>query len=170
MKVKYDVSGVESGQDFTPVKPGMYHAKIAEINPRDGKHGNMLEIVFTVEADSKGNKKVEGVGSKLWTYIYTDHEPTAFRLRELLEAVGKTEKGGKKGEKGTLDTDKMIGMDLQVRVKSDTNLDGDYRPAVGKLLSMADDETSGEEEEEEDEEEEEEEEEEEKPRKKKRKK
>ncbi len=149
MKVKYDVSGVESGQDFKPVKPGMYRAKIAEVNPRDGQHGNMLEIVFTVTADSKGDKKVEGVGSKLWTYIYTDYEPQAWRLREFLEAVGKTEKGGKKGEKGTIDTDKMVGMELQVRAKSDTNLDGDYRPAVGKILSLADDETVGEEQDEE---------------------
>lgn len=130
-KVKYNVSGVDSS-DFTPVKPGMYRAKIEEINDWSGQYGAGMEVVLTVVSDSQGKKKdVEGIGSKLWTYIYLDHEPSAFRLAEFIRAIALK-------DSGTLDTEKQVGKEVQVRVKSDRNEDGEYRPRVGKLLPLAD--------------------------------
>lgn len=132
-KVKYNVKGVDTSGDFTPVKPGMYRAKIEEINDWSGQFGAGMEVVLSVTSDSKGKKKdVEGIGSKLWTYIYFDHEPSAFRLAEFIKALGLK-------ETGTLDTDKMVGKEVQVRVKPDRNEEGDYRPRVGKLLALAED-------------------------------
>jgi hypothetical protein len=153
-KVKYDVTNVEEAPEFKPVKPGMYKAKIEEINDWKGGHGPGLEVVLTVVSDSKGKKKdIEGIGSKLWTYIYLEYEPTAWKLAEFINALGAK-------AKGTLDTDKLAGTELQVRVKPDRNEDGEYRPRVGKLLALGespeDDEAEEEEEPDESEAEEEE--------------
>lgn len=139
-KVKYNVKGVDSsGGDFEKAKPGMYIAEIAEINDRESSSGNgaMLEVVFKIKSDSKGKKKdIAGIGSQVWHYVLLEHEPSAFRLREFLEAIGKVQ--GKKGEVGTLDTDKLIGLELQVQLKSDKDQDGEYRPRVGKVLGLSD--------------------------------
>lgn len=161
-KIKYNVKGVDaSGGDFEKAKPGMYIAEIAEVNERDSKSGNgaMLEIVFKIKSDSKGKKKgIVGIGSQVWHYVMLEHEPSAFRLREFLEAIGKVQ--GKKGEAGTLDTDKLVGLELQVQLKPDRDQDGEYRPKVGKVLGLSDtasDEDEDEDGEEEDDEESEEE-------------
>lgn len=154
-KIKYNVKGVDSSGGDKPeqAKPGMYQAEIVEINERDSKSGNgaMLEVVFKIVSDSKGKKKnIAGINSKVWHYVMLEHEPSAFRLREFLEAIGKVK--GKKGETGSLDIDSLIGTVLQVQLKSDRDQDGDYRPKVGKVLELAADAGDDEEEPDEDDE------------------
>lgn len=158
MRVKYNVKGVESQGDFTPVKPGLYRAKVEEINPwekkeADGGHGKGMEVVLVVTANSAGSKKnVEGIGSKLWRYLYLDYEPTASMLREFLEATAVVD--GSKGESGTLDTNKIVGTEVLVRVKSDKDQDGEYRPKIGRIMKLDADASEGEPEDEPEEEEE----------------
>jgi hypothetical protein len=135
VKVKYDVSGVEVQGDFKPVQPGLYRAKVEEINEWSGQYGAGAEVVLSVTARSDGTKKdLEGLGSKLWTYIYFDHEPTAFKWAEFLASVGAP-------PKGTFDSAKIAGkVEVLVRVKGDKDRDTDeYRPKVAKLLPLPED-------------------------------
>lgn len=132
-KLKYDVSGVEPGDSLNHAKPGMYRAKVKEVTAKDSKSsGNpMLEIVFEVLPKKKKYAQV-------WYYIVTGGDnPQEGRLREFLEAVGEVKKGAKKA-KGALDPDKLVGTEVQIQLKSDTDQDGDYRPRVGKVLGTED--------------------------------
>jgi hypothetical protein len=98
MRVKYDVRGVESGD--RPVLPaGVYTGKItqADVTKPDGKD-QRIELVITV--NENGNE------FKLYEYVNLESKSAAWKLRELLEAVEAV--SGKKGESGTLDTDKML--------------------------------------------------------------
>ena len=57
------------------------------------------------------------------------HPLSAARTKEFMLAVGLA-------AKGTLDTDKLVGKAVQVRLKNDTDQDGDYRPKVGKVMAL----------------------------------
>lgn len=121
-KVKYNVSGVEGGGDFTPPKPGVYVAKIAEASRRTGEK-NDIEVVYEIV---KGDFK----GSRIWDYVPLT-EAAAFRLRQFIDALGL-------GEKGTLDTDKILGKKVKIRVKGRTWND-EYRAEIGSVFALDDD-------------------------------
>lgn len=143
-KIKFDVSNVEDGGDFTQAKPGMYIAKIAEVNEKESSKGNpMLEIIFEITRDSKG-KKVKERYSRIWHYVITDPESGAFfRMKELVKALGLK-------LKGTLDTDKIVGTELQIQVKADKDLEDNYRAKIGKVLALPEDEDDEDEDDEDD--------------------
>lgn len=121
-KVKYDVSNVEGGGDFVQPKPGLYNAKIDECESGTSKAGNpQLRIVLKI---SEGEFK----GANLFHYVPTDADsPGYFRMKELITALGAK-------PKGQLDTDKIVGTPVQVRVKADS-FEGEYRARVGSLLA-----------------------------------
>lgn len=138
VKLPDSVKDADTSGDWTPVKPGMYIAEVAEVNDWSkseaaGGHGDGMELVLKILSNSKGETKgVEGIGSQLWRYVYFDYEPTVGMLAEVLDATGQK-------RTGTLDTNKMVGKKVQVRVKSGKNMDGEYRAEVGKILSLAQD-------------------------------
>lgn len=151
-KVKYDVTGVEPGQDFdTPVPVGLYVANIADVVEGTSKSsGNpMLTVTYSIIRDAKNGNK-DWKGRNLWDYIVLN-DSSAWKLRGFLEAVGLV---SDRKQKGTLDTDALIGTKVQVRVKHDTDEEYGTRAKVGTVLAMPD--TEPEEEPEEDEEPEEE--------------
>lgn len=159
-KVKFNVKGVDSsGGDFTLPKPGMYIAEIIEINVRKSegpatKGQTMLEVVTKIVTDSQGKKKdIDGIGSQQWSYVFPEHEPMEGQWRQFLEAVGLV-KDGK--ETGTLDTDKLVGTKVQIRVKheKDDEAAEGVRVRVAKFLPLADDAAEPEEEDDDNEEEE----------------
>lgn len=124
-KIKYDVRGVES-RDFSPPPPGLYRAKIEEVNEKTSSAGNeMLEVVLEI---SRGDHK----GARLWDYVVLT-EAAAWKLKQFLQAVGLV--SGKK-ERGTLDTSKIVGTEVQVRVKNETDDSGEIRARVGAILAM----------------------------------
>lgn len=136
--IKYDVSNVEGGGDFVHVKPGLYIGRIEEINEKDSSSGNgpMLEVILKPVKDAKGKAVVlkdssgkDATPSRVYTYILLAHEPSAWKLKEFVEAVGLK-------VKGALDPDKLTGIEVQMQIKSDKDLDGNYRPRVGKLMRL----------------------------------
>jgi hypothetical protein len=134
-KVTYDVSNVDESGGFEHVQPGMYIGKITEINLKDSKSGNgpMLEVILqpVKTADGKTVKvkdKKKQIG-RVYTYVLLEHEPSDWKLKEFTKAVGLK-------DKGMIDTDKLVGSQVQMNLKPDTDLDDKYRPKVGKLMAM----------------------------------
>jgi hypothetical protein len=143
-KIKYDVSDIEDVADGQHAPVGFYLAKIEKCEPKESKKGNqMLECQLKLTHDAHGKKLKESY-MPVWYYPIMDHdnEFVQARWREFILAIGLK-------AKGTLDTDKIVGQTVQVKLKSDTDQDGDYRPAVAKMLSAK--EVEGEPEDEEDE-------------------
>jgi hypothetical protein len=131
-KVKYDLSDVEDvNQAHAPV--GVYRAKISKVDgPKPSSSGNsMLEVIFDLTHDAAG-KSLNGSFMPVWYYplLAEDAHPVSkARTKEFMLAVGLK-------AKGTLDTDKLVGKDVQLRLKSDTDQDGDYRPKIGKVMAL----------------------------------
>lgn len=124
--IKYNVENVESGGGGEQPQPALYKGKIAAMTARtekaDGSAVRDLEIVVDVGSEY----------ARLWTYVKTPDDPNyneaahGWKFRELTDAL-------KLQPKGSLDTAKMIGKEVNVKVVADTNLDGEYR---GRIRSM----------------------------------
>lgn len=143
MKIKYDVSEVERGGQQPD--PGLYHAKIAKVEDGQARSGNqMLTVTFKIV---KG--KFKNATIRTWI-VYADKdgrpaEQSAWKLAEFVDAVGL------KTDRGTLDTDKLVGKELQIKVDGDT-YEGNYQAKVGRLTALPDeDEVEDEDDDEEDE-------------------
>lgn len=142
-KVKYDVTNVEDiTQNHAPV--GVYRAKVADVDgPKPSSSGNlMLEVRFELTHDATG--KASNGWSPVWYYplLEHDHPLSQARWKEFLLAFGLR-------PKGTLDTDKLVGKGVQLRLKADTDQDGEYRPRVAKVMAMPEQDEPEEDEEEE---------------------
>lgn len=130
-KLKYNVKGVEAGQDFdTPVPIGLYRARIDEIEETESKAGNdMLAITLEI---SRGEFK----NRKLWDYIVLN-DASAWKLRQFLEAVGEVDDGN---ESGSVELNSLVGKTIQVRVKHETDDRDPDNPVVrarpGALLAL----------------------------------
>lgn len=133
-KVKYDLTGVEDiTSDHAPV--GVYRAKIANVEgPKQSSSGNqMLEVRFDLTHDATGKALTNGAFMPVWYYPLLDadvHPLSAARTKEFMLAIGLK-------AKGTLDTDKLVGTGVQLRLKADTDQDGDYRPKIAKVMALA---------------------------------
>jgi SAP domain len=125
-KLRYDVRNVEATV-FEQPKPGIYPAKLESVEVGKSKAGNE-QLVIQLRLKSGDYK-----GALLWHYVPTDTDsPGAFRMVELIKVLGLK-------PAGTLDTDKIEGQSIQVRVKADS-YNGEYRARVGALLPEGDDE------------------------------
>lgn len=142
-KIKFDVSKTDpsaASGNFEPPKPGVYRAKIVEVedtnpkNPQTGKPDpkrHMLKVVY--EITEKGKFK----GSRVWDYIvdYTDPESASlWKFDQLLQAFGVA---SAKKRKGTFDTDDLIGEACKIRVKGDS-YNGEYSAKIGAVLGLGD--------------------------------
>ena len=146
-KIKYDVSAVEDVEDGVQAPVGIYRAKVRSVDgPKPSSNGNpMLEVVFDLTHDASG-KRLKDSFAPLWYYpiLEHDHPFVQARLKEFLLAFGLK-------PKGTLDTDKIVGASVQLKLKSDTDQDGEYRPKVAKVMALAEPDESEDEDEPEDE-------------------
>jgi hypothetical protein len=145
--IKYgDTSSIEdSGFKQAPV--GLYQAKVESIEQKNSKNTNdpMVEVVLRLVKDANGKKLKENYG-QLWYYAPLDPDASwARRLKDLITAFGLKDKNGNLGA--------IEGKMCLVRLREDTDLNGDYRPTVGKVMKLQD--AMEDEEEPEDEEEEE---------------
>lgn len=122
-RIKYDVEDVEPGKEFEQAKPGIYSAKIIEVEPRqeNGKNDIHLTVEITDPKDTY---------SRLHSYVHLG-EASRWKMRELTDALGLP-------GKGTLDTDKMVNKNLRVKVGAGT-YEGEYRAQLNRFLSLKDD-------------------------------
>ena len=152
MKIKYDVTKVERGGGPQP-DPGLYTAKVKKIVDKVAKSGNkMLEVTLQITNKTGPQKKFKGVSLRTWI-VYADSdgnpaEASERRLAEFIDALGAK-------AKGTLDTDKAVGTEVQMKVDPDT-YNGEYQARVGTLTAIPDDEEPEDDEEDDDDIEEEE--------------
>lgn len=103
-KLKYDVSDVEPSSDFKPIPVGLYVCRITECEQGPSKSSGRDQVAITLEV-AKGDYE----GRLLWDYIGLD-EPSEWKFRQFIDAIGEK-------EKGSLDTDDVVGTLIQVRVK-----------------------------------------------------
>ncbi len=125
-KVKYDVTGVESGGRGAPPPPGMYIGKLVECTgPAPSKAGNdQLTCKYEI---TRGDAK----GYPLWDYVgFADNQ--AWKLRQFLEAMGIVTA---KKEKGQMDTGKVIGTEVQIRLKHEMYND-EPQARIASVLPM----------------------------------
>jgi SAP domain-containing protein len=125
--IKYgDVSGVET--DFVHAPVGLYHAKAAEVSARNSSNTDepMVEVRFELTKDADG-KKLKKNYANVWYYAPLDPEASwARRLKELVVAYGLKASGG------NLAT--IQNKEAMLRLKEDTDQDGEYRPRIAKIL------------------------------------
>lgn len=129
-KVKYDASGDIAETQNAPV--GIYRAKIAEAIARDSNAGNpMIEIKWTLTHDASGSKVTEDYWPvRLYLMVADDRDYAKRGIKEFCQALGLK-------LKGTIDTDKLVGKEAQLKLKSDTDQDGEYQPRISKVLPLA---------------------------------
>lgn len=141
--IKYgDTSGIEaSGFKQAPV--GVYYAKVVGVDQKRSKTNDeeMVEVVFQITKDADGKKIKEQYG-QLWYYAPLDIESSwARRLKELVVAFSLKARGG------NLAT--IEGKEAMIRLREGTDLSGDYRPNIGKIMKAEPDVDEDEEEEDE---------------------
>lgn len=133
-KIKYNVKGVErGGGSFEQPKPGLYEMEIKEANARLDGGKNDIELVLEV---TKNNN--EFAGSRVWTYVGLG-EASSWKLAELTDALGLP-------ESGSIDTDKLVGKKMKVKINADSFND-EYRARAGRfapLEAVADEAEEGE--------------------------
>lgn len=152
-KIKYNVKGVERGARKQP-KPGLYRAKITQVEVGQSKAGNdQLVVHFQITTDGSG-RKTEFKGSKMRTWIGLS-EASQWKLGEFVDAVNGPESG---------DLTKLIkaavGTTVQIKVDGDTytpegSTEAQYSAKVGTLTALPSDDDDDDDDEEEDEDEDE---------------
>jgi len=137
--VKFDVSGSDpdrATQSFEPPKPGVYRAKVAELNSGFAKSRETgkpdpkrprLEVVYHLLDDPYKN-------APLWDYLSFSEE-AQWKMDQFLQAVGIA---SKKKRKGSFDSDSLIGKIVKVRVRGGKNLSDEYRAEVGGVMAAPD--------------------------------
>src|SRR4051812_6516228 len=125
IKVQGDTSKIESGGEQAPV--GLYFAKAVELTQKPSKNNEpMVEIVWQLTKDANG-KKLKKQYARIWSYAPLDvNSSWARRLKELIEAFGLAAKNANIGS--------IEGKEALIRLREDTDQDGDYRPQVAKVL------------------------------------
>lgn len=148
-KIKFDVTDQDpadsAGTAFEDPRPGVYLAKILEINPGfskgdDGKADKnrpRLEVIYEI-LDEKYK------GSRIWDYV-SQTEKAKWKFDQWMLALGISSSK----RKGEFDTDDYIGFVVKLRIKAEGGAYGtdDYRPKVGAIVAASDaDQARGEEE------------------------
>lgn len=121
-KIKYNVKGVDRGGTFEQPKPGLYEMEITEATHRDSDGKNDIELVLEI---TKNNDNF--VGSKLWSYVSLG-EASQWKLGEFTDALGLP-------EEGTIETSKLKGKKMKVKVNGDT-YNEEYRARVGRFAPL----------------------------------
>jgi hypothetical protein len=131
-KVKYDVSQFADAQSDAHAPVGTYILTVEDIDgPKPSSNGNaMLEVRFRPTHNAQGERLKEEY-APIWHYPLLEHDSpfVQARTKEFFTALGLP-------LKGSFDTDKVEGMKVLGRLKSDTDQDGDYRPRIAKLMKV----------------------------------
>lgn len=144
-KIKIDTSGVSeeeakafgSGSGESP-RPGVYRAKVLEINPGYAKDDDggpdktkpRLEVIYQIQGGEFAN-------SQIWEYvILPGHvsfgDSAKKRMFQMLRACGQPTSVKE------INTDKLVGKSVRIRVRKGTNQEGDYRGEFGAVFKDSD--------------------------------
>lgn len=141
MKLKYDLTDQDptdsAPSSFEDPKPGVYLAKILEINPgfskgdggKPDKDRPRLEVVLEIQDE-------EYKGSRVWDYV-SQAGNAKWKEDQFLLALGISNSK----RKGEWDTDDYIGTVIKIRIKAESGTKygtEDYRGKVSAMM-MADD-------------------------------
>jgi hypothetical protein len=118
-KIKYNNTDVEPGT-FKQPTPGLYTMAITEANHRDENGKNDIEVILEVVGG-------EFDKAKIWSYVGLS-EASAWKFRELTDALGLP-------PAGELDTNKLIGKKMKVKVNAD-QWQGEYRARAGRFAPL----------------------------------
>lgn len=130
-KVKYDASGDIPETENAPV--GTYRAEVKEAEARKSNSGNPMVVITWELTHTADGKRITADYWPVRLYLMVaDERPYAKRaIRGFTDALGLP-------AKGALDTDKVVGKKAQLKLKSDTDQDGEYQPRIGKVLPLSD--------------------------------
>lgn len=131
LKVK-GLKKIERGARTQPT-PGLYKGKITAVDEAVSAAGNDMLVVKLKITNRSGPQK-EFKGATLRTHIVTSSEASAWKLAEFLDACDVTN-GGKK-DAVDIDTDELVGTELQFKVEGGT-YNGEYSASVGLLLPLS---------------------------------
>lgn len=133
IKVKGDATDVQTDFNHAPV--GLYTAKAAEVSERESSNTGqpMVEIRWDITKNGDGKKLKESYAGVFYyaPLDLTDGDMSpgwARRLKEVLVAFGLPMKGANLA--------KIEGKEALLRLREDTDQDGEYRPRVGKILPL----------------------------------
>ena len=142
--LKYgNTSGIEG--DFKQAPVGLYYLKCESIEQVTSKNSGdpQYEVIFTPTKDANGKKLKDRYG-RIWYYAPVDINASwARRLKELVLAFGLKPSGGNLAV--------IEGKECMARLREGTDLNGDYRPNIGKLMKIQEAEVEEDEDEAEDE-------------------
>lgn len=167
-KIKFQVEANafdQTGFSEAP-KPGVYVAQVKEINAgyskgddgQEDKSRPRLEVIYEIvdeKAKTKGNDGGSANGARIWDYV-TFGKGSQWKLASFLAAFGL---GDKTNTQGEFDTAKIAakvadistagkkvtketghpGMKCRLRLKADSDQDGNYRAKVASILPLAGD-------------------------------
>jgi hypothetical protein len=131
-KVTYDLTGVDDLPDEAQAPVGTYIGKIEAAEAKPSSNGNpMIEVRWRLTHDATGAKLKENYQA-IWDYPILEHNSSFVmgKTKAFFAALGIP-------LKGTLDTKKMEGKKALLKLKSDTDDGGDYRPRIGKILPVS---------------------------------
>lgn len=140
-KFNFDVQGVDhkkAARNFESPKPGMYRAKVAEMNPGFSKDNAgkpdpsrpKIEVVFHLQ-----DKEYDQ--TPMWYHLTFGEGYPKVKFDQFLQAVGVNTT---KKAKGSLDTDSFIGKIVNVRVRAGATEAGEYRGEVAGVFAAPQDE------------------------------
>lgn len=122
-KIKYNVKGVDrSERNYEQPQPGLYTMEIKEANHRDKDGKNDIELILEITEDNELY-----VGSRVWSYVGLG-DASQWKLAELTDALDLP-------ETGTLDTTKLVGKKMKVKVNSDS-WNNEYRARAGRFAPL----------------------------------
>jgi acyl carrier protein len=132
MKVTYDLTGVDDLPDEPHAPVGTYIGKIESAEAKPSSKGNpMIEVRWRLTHNATGAKLKDSYQA-IWDYPILEHDSKFVmgKTKAFFAAVGVP-------LKGTLDTKKIEGKKALLKLKSDTDDGGDYRPRIGKILPVS---------------------------------
>lgn len=135
----------ESG-DFEQPKPGIYIAELTEVNEGfskgdDGKPDKSrprLECIYKIVGEGREGSKPEKQYSRLWDYV-SFSEAAEWKLAQFGLALGLKMKNGGIDDAIEIEADKpgtVIGKQVMIRVKKDSDLEGNYRGKIASLMAV----------------------------------
>lgn len=143
VKIRASQSAVEQAAksgDFEEPQPGLYVAKLEEAKPgfskgEDGKEDKSrpyLECIYKITGEGREGRPTDKNYSRKWDYV-TFGESTEWKVAQFGLAMGLPLKGGAIDGEVETDPDKagtIIGKEVLLRIKRDTDLDGNYRGKI----------------------------------------
>ena len=152
IKIKAGKDAVEKAGDsgdFEQPKPGIYMVELTEVNEGfskgdDGKPDKSrprLECIYKIVGEGREGTKPEKQYSRLWDYV-SFSEAAEWKLAQFGIALGLRMKNGGIDDDIEIDADKpgtVIGKTLLVRVKKDSDQEGNYRGKIATLMPLSGD-------------------------------